>query len=826
MMAILLVGIFLQCSSSEVSGNSLEKQESISAKDNAVDFQPKLLAKDSLATYAQVGPWKSHGDILYGVSESLYGNMPDLRFKDNGTVINHIWSADNNPSNTNSISIMTESEYKSGRVSLNSSYAYAAFLDVNNIIEKDNQLIVPAAKKLSGERYSKLLGPNGPLSLTMTLTAVPRVSQIEHKYTISNNSTSAQKFYAVKVVDTELANNDKVPVFSRGKGKGIYIETPKPGIGNETYRLDYVTNVTNGPGLYSGSNPPNKAFTSVFGNDPNSPNAPDVQADEGQVLGTGTQDSAIYMSWGMVTLLPGSSIDLNYNVSINSTASLETKKSYKNLTSSDKKNHVNDKIEYKVDVINTSKVEDMQSVSIKEVLPKGTTSPTSIKVNQLGEVKEYDPKDVYDPVEHTIKIDGLSLNLDDSLSLSYETSLTADSKKKNLVNTSEVTGIATSGFEVEKNVAVDLYVEDISDGKLTVKYLDSSNKEISKQKVTIAEIGSAYDESPISINDYTHFKTIGETKGLIEEQEKEITFIYLKNDEAIQLKQKVNDDSGTSLDDGNIKQGKVLSYELEFSLNDLLSSEGYSYNTLTLSEILDEGLEIPTDLAFQNSQGTTVGSVTYDETSNKINADLTSLDISAKEKLILKYNAKVNSNTKVGTVIEEQGEAVTVRLKNDRADISIPSKSSNLVSTTVIAGLLEFVSAPDEVSFGKDIKLSSKTTTHKVKELQGQQLVVQDFRGEGNQWQMSVEILEDLTSEDSEDKLLESLYYMTDDKEIIINSESQVIKKQTTSTDTPVNLSNDWSESKGLALKLKPGIAKAKQYKGSIQWSLRDVPGA
>lgn len=380
----------------------------------------------------------------------------------------------------------------------------------------------------------------------------------------------------------------------------------------------------------------------------------------------------------------------------------------------------------------------------------------------------------------------------------------------------------TVKFDSSKNV-YNVFAERVG-GTISVKYEDSEGKELAPKKELPGRIGSPYKESPIDIPDYVYYKTEGQAEGSFDEKDKEVKFLYVKQNSAAIIKQTVLNEAKNSVDGGSARQNSFLTYNLELKIGNEIQSTFDTYNNLSFTQVIDGNLGVPQDITLKESGGKVVGEATYDESTRTITATLKDQTIKLSQGLALQYKAQILGSTNVGTEIKESGLSKNLSVSGKSGVISIPDLTSNEVVTIVEAGHLEFISAPDVIDFGQELKLSAKDQVYSAKEKKGQELIVQDYRSVNDKWSMSVNLAKDITSVDGEDILPESLMYQTGNNLVNINTSEQVIHVQTTINKNPIDLSSDWSDKKGLQLHVKSGLAKAKQYKGSLQWTLRDVP--
>ncbi|MCU4733699.1 MucBP domain-containing protein [Bacillus cereus] len=140
-------------------------------------------------------------------------------------------------------------------------------------------------------------------------------------------------------------------------------------------------------------------------------------------------------------------------------------------------------------------------------------------------------------------------------------------------------------------------------------------------------------------------------------------------------------------------------------------------------------------------------------------------------------------------------------------------------------GNLEFISAPGSVSFGTDLKISSEDKTYPLQSKEGT-LTVQDYRDVGHAWSMTAKLLVDMTSENGH-MLQAGLHYHHKGEDYVLQKNISIPVYETVSTGNEmVTISDLWdAKQEGLILKVKAGQAYAEEYKGTIQWTLQDVPG-
>lgn len=259
------------------------------------------------------------------------------------------------------------------------------------------------------------------LAITVNMKANVQQTAVSHVYTVTNKDSKTRTVYPIKYVDTQLNMNDYVPVYSRGEGKGLYIESSaNPGNPDaKWYRLDYIMDVENGPEAYKGADQ-GYSFAYTFGSDMNNQDKSGMSASEGEIVfgssdASKKMDTSIYMSWGKKTLAPGESVTMRYDVGIRPIASLENSVSVTNLTRNDGTNYVGDEIEYAINV--KSPKDNFYDIKVKDELSwyfEDPTAPITV-INDQGVESTLSVGDVYtknanpsaaDPKVGTIKIPG------------------------------------------------------------------------------------------------------------------------------------------------------------------------------------------------------------------------------------------------------------------------------------------------------------------------------------------------------------------------------------------------------------------------------------
>lgn len=390
-----------------------------------------------------IGPSIDSGKLRYGIAEGRVASgtkkgvgIANVEYMENKTTnIRHIFDYRVNAANINH--------------NLRSTPAF-------NIIETKNEYNF-YSKPLEGAGVasfteSKLVGTNEvmatgskmtdkKMAISVSMKANDQQTAVSHIYTITNNDTTKRTIYPIKAVDTQLNMDDYVPIYSRGPGKGVYIESNENPADPtaKRYRLDYIMDIEDGTGpeFFKGA-AQGAAFKTIFGEDVSHQSAAGMDAVEGEVVfGSSDQsekmDTAIYMSWGEKMLEPGQSLELRYDVGIRPLVNLENTITTKNLTRADGKNYVGDEVEYTINM--KSPVDRYYGIDVSEDLSwylDDPTAPVTVINDQgvestmaIGDVytKNANPSDA-DPKVGTLKVPGLEIGRGKEVTIKVKAKIT------------------------------------------------------------------------------------------------------------------------------------------------------------------------------------------------------------------------------------------------------------------------------------------------------------------------------------------------------------------------------------------------------------------
>lgn len=378
-------------------------------------------------------------------------------------------------------------------------------------------------------------------------------------------------------------------------------------------------------------------------------------------------------------------------------------------------------------------------------------------------------------------------------------------------------------FQTSKNVSP--LKSNIGEGTLpgpvgvaTAYYRDENGKEIPGVSA-ITKTGKVdfekFEFTQLDIDNYEFVKSEGPLSGLFKIDPIETIFTYKENKlTLIQSVERLDGGIGTEA-----TIGEVLQYGLNVKTSFAAETPEVFYKAFTLTEPLDSQLEAPTEMLLKTKAGSSVGSVVYDSDNHRLVATLDENDqVPRSEELQLEYKAKVKNDTQIGTEIKAKATVEGSYSNGSQAK----SQESNEVTTTITDGILEFISAPNKLSFGDDLKLAPTNKLYPLKDFDSA-LTVKDNRVSG-EWSMVARVLKPMTGQSGR-VLNGSLRYYKGSIDNEMTEESLSVYT-THSQASEVLVSDSWKERiEGPMLNVRAGQATEETYSGTIEWELQDVPG-
>ncbi|MFF2797187.1 hypothetical protein [Lysinibacillus xylanilyticus] len=301
---------------------------------------------------------------------------------------------------------------------------------------------------------------------------------------------------------------------------------------------------------------------------------------------------------------------------------------------------------------------------------------------------------------------------------------------------------------------------------------------------------------------------------IMDEYDQKSNIETIKVRPALDIKEQVFNQDGNETKE--VAPGDTLSYKILVD-SGYISKDTGTYGQFTITQKYDTHLEPPTDLKVVDEDGFIVGTATYNTSAIEVKLKP---DLPRSTKVTITFNAKVKDDATEEEYVVGQGTATGKYSTGD-----VVNGTSNEVKVK-ITGVLTFVSAPQEIDFGKKLAISPKNKKYYPIQLD-RPLAVQDNRSLSRKpsWMMTAKLEQPLTGEKT-GATLDSLHYRYGEKVSILTEKvsAEIYKKETKNREE-VNISNTWSpDGDGLYLEVTAGTAKADAYKGTIRWVLQDVP--
>ncbi|EOQ57145.1 WxL domain-containing protein, partial [Bacillus cereus] len=135
------------------------------------------------------------------------------------------------------------------------------------------------------------------------------------------------------------------------------------------------------------------------------------------------------------------------------------------------------------------------------------------------------------------------------------------------------------------------------------------------------------------------------------------------------------------------------------------------------------------------------------------------------------------------------------------------------------------LNAPDTISVGGKLNISSKDEQYKLHFEDNNKLSVQDTREVKSQWKLTATVVQPLQNSNGH-VLPNAIHYRSNIDDITLNDSASPLYQSQNTDDEPFVISDVWDETgDGLFLDIKAGEARVGQYEATIQWILEDTPG-
>lgn len=535
---------------------------------------------------------------------------------------------------------------------------------------------------------------------------------------------------------------------------------------------------------------------------------------------------AVALRWNLKDTAPGEMFIGRFEQSITTANAMPPKitKTAKNLTTASiANNNVDDFLEYSVTLNTETAIFD---TILEDVLPEGLSKPEYIKVDTYLKGKPMTTKDlvvddVYTESTRKMVIENEELEPDKTV-IRYKVQVLPEASDKLLINTATLNGVDFDDDPIDEIQAkAEVKVKEIPYGFALIKYLDENKKALAKEVTLQGKTGTTITPDVLEIPGYILAKV--EPPEALKYKVGTQTITYTYKEGRYTLEQDVFNSEGTSVAGKTVKNNQELTYKVILkSLFKPVIPAVSNYKTVIIKEKIGEYLENIEEITFLTVDGTVAGTGTYDPVTKEVKTTLTNLSIDRSENLILTFKATVKKDALAETEIKVK--ALAEASYSD--DMTAKEVTSNEVISKVLGGLT-LVSAPDGVNFGSvNVSDYQKEVAVDKNDMQTP-LLVQDTRIKRTNWDVTAQIISDMTN--GSDVRTGALKYYYNKKPLTLTNLPQPIyDNDGKNTTFEFNISNLWgkvAEAEGLKLDMSGGEAPSatNSYNGTIQWTVRDV---
>lgn len=550
------------------------------------------------------------------------------------------------------------------------------------------------------------------------------------------------------------------------------------------------------------------------------------------------------MSWGEVTLAPGETYTMRYDVGIKPMATLEMTKKAENKTSNDGKTRVGDKIEYTVTL--AAPKGSYSNVKFEDVLPKGFEQP---KPDDIVTVNPADGsaaesilmKDAYVtdvPVGKegigTVKLpvagNGYTIPKDKTVTIKFTLTVAKEAAGK------EIKNVATVSGKTEEDTT---FTDDVEDENpftvensqpVIVKHVDEKGVPLPgiPDKPYEGDIGATITIDPENdhkLNGYMYVKASKSLTVTFSELEQEILLYYKEN--RFTIKQEVSKTNGSDAHNAAVDMGELLKYTTtvtsQLKPDTTPGADIVYYDNFAVVANVSEHLKDVSKFKLVSTKGVELPSIDYkyDPIANTISVTLLRAHgITSDEHLVLTYEGTVKDISDVDI------KAKATASGNYSDGMVATAITSNEVISKRGAGNLEFT-APTNWDFGERA-ISDKEQEYSLAKLD-EHILVTDNRAVGSKWKLDATLTSNFTLAGSGIEMPNVLKYKkgTNLSSLELNTPKEIVSAETTAgtRGKAVNVTENWVANKeGLVLVVPGSIVKKGTYEAAITWTVTDAP--
>lgn len=283
--------------------------------------------------------------------------------------------------------------------------------------------------------------------------------------------------------------------------------------------------------------------------------------------------------------------------------------------------------------------------------------------------------------------------------------------------------------------------------------------------------------------------------------------------------------------DKNVTQvGSILTYTINVA-NNKAAAISTNWAAVTIEDQLDEGLDPDLNSFTLNGTSIPASDIQFDEATRRLKVKVGNL--TTQEDARLTFDARVNSAGIDRTILNKataignsprEVEPFELGPENPTAEKQTYQAVSNEIPNPGgnVFGVLELVSAPTDISFGENLKVSAKNEIYPVADMSGG-LTVQDSRAVKSSWTVTARMSAVLESPSGK-TLPNAVYYTYKGTDNVLGTDSILVYQHTSTNEDPLTISDSWNTQEGLSLRTQVGKVYPENYQGQIEWALQDTP--
>ncbi|MGX7419396.1 pectate lyase-like adhesive domain-containing protein [Carnobacterium gallinarum] len=297
----------------------------------------------------------------------------------------------------------------------------------------------------------------------------------------------------------------------------------------------------------------------------------------------------------------------------------------------------------------------------------------------------------------------------------------------------------------------------------------------------------------------------------------DLTFAAATKVNILELEPKVEfEKTALSSTTGAVTDRIVAGQSMKYRLTVKNIIQDSKINNLVITDNLDAAFESATNGTIKDSQGDSIGTVTY--VAGKITATATK-QMLYNDVYTIEFDVKVKAGTALGSKI--LNTASLTALSGNSTPVAATSTQTE---TTVVEGVLKLIEAPVSVDFGKQ-QISSVDKVYTPES--DIDFKVDDTRTNLKNWSLAAKLLDiDNSAElDGSLKLPNSLVFKNNNNSVALGRDAIPVRvSDKTAQDGITQFGWKPDDDDGLRLNVHAGDALAKEYKWKIEWSLVDAP--